>query len=316
MEMENKSNWKAGLLLALVTASLWGFLPIIMKGAIHDFDPFTATWFRFAGGVTVFGLWLLIRQPAYLVPKLTGNHRWMLPLAVLCMSGNFSLLTWSLSYQSPSITQTVLQIGPPLVFLGGAFIFRERIGWLQWLGFCCILPGLALFFNTKLADVVSGKSPMTIGVLMITISALCFASYSLLQKTMITRVRPETTLFWGLAGGVVILLPFAHPSQLLDASPVAICLLMAAIVNTFLPFFCYGEALRIWDTSRVGAIVAMPPVITVFATGAIAQIIPDYLSPESLNIYSIVGVFVVVSGSMMGALGRSKAKVIVEKMAN
>lgn len=301
-----QTHWKAGLLFSLAASILWGLLPTILKGALRDFDPFTATWFRFVGGVTVFGAWLLLRRPSMVVPRLTGSHRWKLPLAVLCMGGNFLFLTWSLTYQSPSITQTVLQIGPPMVFLGGAFIFKERIGRLQWLGLFAILPGLALFFNTELSNIVSGRSPVTIGVLLISFSAVCFASYSLLTKSMMTRVRPETTLFWGLVGGVVILFPFAHPSQLLTARPVAIVLLAGAAINTFLPFFCYGEALRIWDASRAGAIVAMCPIVTVFATGAVAVVLPDYISPEQLNFYSILGVFVVMGGSMLGALGKAK----------
>jgi len=311
MQTNNSAHWQTGLLLSLATATMWGFLPIIMKGAICDFDPITATWFRFTGGVIMFGLLLLWRRPSLLIPKMQGRVKWMLPLAVLCMSGNFLFLTWSLSYQSPSITQTVLQIGPPMVFLGGAFIFKEHIGRMQWIGFCFILPGLALFFNTKLTEVFSDESPLTIGVPMIMFSALCFASYSLLKKGMIKAIRPETTLFWGLAGGVVLLLLFAHPSQILHASPIAIFLLFLAMLNTFLPFFYYGEALRIWDTSRVGAIVAMPPVITVFATGLISKIIPTYISPEHLNICSVIGIFVVVGSCMMGALGKAKSKPVL-----
>jgi drug/metabolite transporter (DMT)-like permease len=311
MSTKNGANWKAGLIFSLIAAVCWGFLPIIMKGAIRDFDPFTATWFRFAGGVAGFGLWLLWRRPSLLIPKPTENHRWMLPLAVLCMSGNSLFLTWSLSYQSPSITQTVLQIGPPLVFLGGALIFKEGVGKLQWLGLLAILPGLGLFFNTEFADIVSGRSPITIGVLMISISAVCFASYSLLKKAMMSRIPAETTVFWGLAGGVVILLPFAHPSQWLQASPVAIAMLVAAMFNTFLPFFCYGEAFRLWDASRVGAIIAMTPIVTVFATGAISRIIPAYIHPERLNLYTILGIVVVVGGSMTAALGKAKPQGVI-----
>jgi drug/metabolite transporter (DMT)-like permease len=309
MSTKNSTNRKAGLLLSLTAAVLWGLLPIIMKGAIRDFDPFTATWFRFAGGVAGFGLWLLWCRPSLLIPRPTENHRWMLPLAVLCMSGNSLFLTWSLSYQSPSITQTVLQIGPPMVFLGGALIFKEDVDKLQWLGLLAILPGLGLFFNTELANVLSGKSPLTIGVLLISISAVCFASYSLLKKAMMSRIPAETTLFWGLVGGVIILLPFAKPAQWFQASPIAIAMLVAAMFNTFLPFFCYGEAFRLWDASRVGAIIAMTPIVTVFATGAVARVIPDYIHSEQLNLYTMLGIVVVVGGSMTAALGKSEKEI-------
>ena len=49
----------------------------------------------------------------------------------------------------------------------------------------------------------------------------------------------------------------------------------------------------------------MPPLVTVFATGLVAYLIPDHVEPEHLNTMSYVGVALVVGGCMAGALGRS-----------
>ena len=38
---------KKGLLFAMVTASLWGVLPIALIGILSTIDPFTPTFFRF-----------------------------------------------------------------------------------------------------------------------------------------------------------------------------------------------------------------------------------------------------------------------------
>lgn len=307
MDSASSPNWKKGLLLSLCAAGLWGVLPIIMKGAIRDFDPFTATWFRFAGGASLFGAWLFLRRPGALKPNWKTKRAWLLPVAILGMSGNFCLLAWSLEYQSPSVSQIVLQIGPPLVFLGGAFIFGDAIARLQWLGFLLLLPGLALFFNARLPLLFSGTDASAIGVLLIAISAVCFATYSLSQKALMPAIRPETTLFWGLIGGLFILFPFARPGQLLQAGPIGVSLIGGAILNTFIPFLCYGEALRVWETSRVGAIVALPPLVTLFATGLVARLIPEYIQAEHLNAYSVIGVLVFVTGCLLAGLGRGAA---------
>ena len=287
---------------------MWGFLPIIVKGVLQEFDPFTATWFRFAGATTIFGLWLTLRRPESLVPKFAGKAAILLPLAILGMSGNFSIYALSLSYQSPSVTQTVMQIGPPMIFLGGAFLFKEGIGRLQWIGLSVLLPGLALFFNTKLGAIFGGFGPQTIGVLLTVISATSFATYSLSQKALMPNIPPESVLFMALLCGTFILLPFSDISEVWKASPTGLLLLFLAILNTIFAFVCFGEALRIWDASRVGAIVAMPPLVTVFATGFVAKLIPEHIHAEGLNALSIIGACLVVTGCMMGALGKAKVE--------
>ena len=40
-------NWRLGLLLAATTATLWGLLPIALKGLLNAVDPYTVTFVRF-----------------------------------------------------------------------------------------------------------------------------------------------------------------------------------------------------------------------------------------------------------------------------
>ncbi len=42
-------NWKLGFGLSLITAVLWGILPIALKVALTELDAWTITWYRFAG---------------------------------------------------------------------------------------------------------------------------------------------------------------------------------------------------------------------------------------------------------------------------
>jgi multidrug transporter EmrE-like cation transporter len=272
------SNWRAGLALSLATAALWGFLPIVVKGVLKEFDPFTTTWYRFLGGSLLLGLWLLLRRPESLIPPAKGRAAGLLALAILCMSGNFTLFVLSLSYQSPSVAQTVLQLGPTLVFLGGAFLFKEPLGRGQWLGFATLLGGLGFFFNEKLPLLFASMGPQSVGVLLITLSAGCFACYSLTQKSLIGTVRPETTLFWALlwrsraagAAGETGDTPARQPDRLAAAPP-----RHPPHVAALLPL--RRGAARMGRLA-VGAIVATPPLVTVFATDLIARLIPDYIN--------------------------------------
>ena len=51
----SSGRWVYGLFLALLTALLWGILPIKLKQVLQVMDPVTVTWFR----LTVSGLSLI-----------------------------------------------------------------------------------------------------------------------------------------------------------------------------------------------------------------------------------------------------------------
>lgn len=44
----SSGRWVYGLCLSLLTALLWGILPIKLKQVLQVMDPVTVTWFRLA----------------------------------------------------------------------------------------------------------------------------------------------------------------------------------------------------------------------------------------------------------------------------
>ena len=57
-----KSNYVLGITYASITALLWGFLPILMKIALHEFSSGSIVWFRFTFAFIVLFLFLKIRK--------------------------------------------------------------------------------------------------------------------------------------------------------------------------------------------------------------------------------------------------------------
>ena len=44
-----------GLVMALLTALMWGALPVILKVLLSDIDPYTLTWCRFVAALCIVG---------------------------------------------------------------------------------------------------------------------------------------------------------------------------------------------------------------------------------------------------------------------
>ena len=193
-------NWKLGFGLALVTAVLWGILPIGLKVALTELDAWTLTWCRFAGSLLILGIWLG-RRGELPVDLLRDRRiwRWLLP-GCLGLTGNYVLYVLGLQYTSPAVTQTVIQIAPLLLLVFGMFIFHERFSRLQWLGFGALVFGLAVFFNRRLPELLNPAEGWSFGILLLFVSAISWAIYGVSQKQLLRHLSSAQILFLMLRG--------------------------------------------------------------------------------------------------------------------
>ncbi len=63
-----------------------------------------------------------------------------------------------------------------------------------------------------------------------------------------------------------------------------------------------------WDTPRVSAVIAFVPVLTLLTGFLLDMLFPDYIPQESINIISVLGVIMVVTGSAIAALSKFQSK--------
>ncbi|HEU4626363.1 MAG TPA: DMT family transporter [Steroidobacteraceae bacterium] len=296
-------RWKLGLGLALLTAALWGMLPVALSIVLQAVDPFTITWFRFLTAAIGLGVILALLGR---LPQLgaIGGRGWALLLVALAgLLGNFVLYLVALTYASPTINQVVTQLSPILLMLGGIVVFHERFTVRQWLGFVLLLIGLPLFFNERLPLLVHIGSGLGHGVALLVLASLVWAIYGLAQKYLLRRMQAQQVLVLLYAGSTLALLPFAHPGRIAHVSTVQAWLLAFACANTVLAYGAFAEALRHWEASRVGATLTLTPLFTIATMWVVERIAPGLVRPEELNVPSLVGAGVVVGGSMLCALG-------------
>ena len=78
------ADWKAGLGFSLVTAIMWGALPIALKVVLAEVDSFTVTWFRFLVSTAIALAWYG-RRSGSAVRRLLSRPLW--PVTVLAVAG-------------------------------------------------------------------------------------------------------------------------------------------------------------------------------------------------------------------------------------
>ncbi|MEE4306909.1 DMT family transporter [Pseudomonas alliivorans] len=301
----SSGRWLYGLCLALLTALLWGILPVKLKQVLQAMDPVTVTWFRLLVSGSLLFVWLasVKRLPSF---RLLGRKgKVLVVLAVLGLVGNYMLYLVGLRMLSPGTTQLLIQIGPILLLISSIFLFKERFSLGQGIGLAILLIGFGLFFNQRLVELLTSLGDYTLGVLIVIMASVVWTFYGLSQKQLLTvwnslQVMMVIYLFCAL-----LITPWAHPAEALQLSPLQGWLLLACCLNTLVAYGAFAEALAHWEASRVSATLALTPLITLASVAIAAWLWPTYVQAEEINALGYGGALLVVLGSALTALGPS-----------
>ena len=295
-------RWKLGILLALSTATMWGVLPIALKGVLETLDPLTTTFFRFSLAAVLITPYLLVRRRLPNRGKLRSPRLFFQLLAAgLLLSGNYGLYIFGLERTSPEAAQVMIQIAPMLLLIAGVFLFKESFSNNQWLGFFAFGSGLILFFNHHLGDIFIDLSDYSLGLLMISLAAVCWTGYAIMQKILLQEFTSEETMLTIYWLGTLVFLPFCNFSTLGQLTGMQWTLLAFCGLNTIIAYGSFAEALVHIEASRVSATIALTPLLTV----GIVQLIPmEGITVEPLGVISLLGALLVVSGSITTAVAK------------
>ncbi|WP_434728700.1 DMT family transporter [Pseudomonas soli] len=301
----SSGRWVQGLLLALLTAFLWGILPIKLKQVLQVMDPVTVTWYRLSVSGGLLFAWLAANRRLPSFSRLGVKGKGLVAVAVAGLVGNYVLYLVGLNLLSPGTAQLVVQLGPVLLLVASVFVFKERFSVGQGLGLLVLLLGFALFFNQRLEELLTSLGTYTTGVLTIILATSIWVFYALSQKQLLTVWSSQQVMMVIYICCALLLTPWVHPLEALQLSPLQGWLLLACCLNTLVAYGAFAEALAHWEASRVSATLALTPLVTFVAVAVAALVWPEYVHAEDINALGYVGAVTVVSGSALVALGPS-----------
>ena len=298
-------RWKLGVLLALSTATMWGVLPIALKGVMETLDPLTTTFFRFSLAAVLITPYLSLRN------RLPNRAKFRSPKLALQMvfagsllAANYGLYIMGLEKTSPEAAQVMIQVAPMLLLLAGVWVFKEKFSAFQWLGFLCFFTGLLLFFSHHIGHIFVSVNTYGIGLLTIILAAVCWTGYAIVQKVLLMEFNSEETMLVFYWIGALVFWPLSDFSLLPELSAMQWGLLAFCGFNTLIAYGSFAEAMVHVEASRVSAIIALTPLLTV----GIVQLIPiPGIAAEQLQLISIIGAVMVVCGSIATAVAKKTA---------
>jgi len=291
-----------GFILALVTAVLWGMLPIALKHLLVDLSANTITWVRFLVAALFVSVVLWQRNALPVVRGLSKKALTLLLIAIGGLLSNYILYLMGLHLLTAETAQVVIQLAPFLMMMGGIFIFREQLLLWQKIGATLLVIGLLLFFNERLLVLLTQFNQDSLGVLLVIIAAVTWACYALAQKQLLMTFNSQQIMWFIYLAGAVCFLPLIDLTPVLQLSGLQWGLLAFCCLNTIIAYGAFAEALEHWEASKVSAVLAITPLLTILFANIVSWMFPDAAPAQALNLWSVTGALLVVAGSATTAL--------------
>ena len=251
------------MLLAALAIVFWGISFVATKAALGELSPPTLIFARFAIGALV--LLAIVRE-------LPPRRAWG-ALAVMGFVGVFvhqMLQAYALTMTSATNTGWLIGITPIWSAILAAVLLRERFGLWK-------IAGLVGGFIGALLVVTKGDfsarvfgAPSTTGDLMIFLSTINWAVYTVLGHKTIRELGPRRATSGAMLFGALMLAPFFIAGRgwvelpRLSASGWGALLFLAVCCSALGYLFWYGALERI-EVTRVAALLYAEPLVTFLA---------------------------------------------------
>ncbi|WHX41005.1 DMT family transporter [Mesobacillus sp. AQ2] len=293
---------------ALLSVSFWGVSFVSAKAVLGKLDPYSLLVLRFGIGALFLLMILLLNRS-----RLRISIGYIPHLVVLGILGVFIhqvLQATSLLTINASSAGWLISFSPIFTVLLSVLFLHEKMDLKKALGMLVAISGVFIVTTTRSGH--SFEFALNIGFILMIISTLNWAVYSILLKKLQIPYPALVVTFYMSLIGFILTLPFMVRNKGWESIPLLTQtewahLLFLGIFVSGIGYWYWGKALEVLDASRVSIFIYLEPLVTL-----IAAII---LLHEKFILISAAGGIIIMIGVAIvnGGLARLVASVIFKK---
>ena len=258
-----------GILLSLVTALLWGVLPIFLKITLQGFHAGTISWFRF-----VFAFLLLagiLQWKEHKPLDILRKPPWMGIVGGACLSVNYYWVTVAVDLSGPSNMAVLIQTASIFLVLVGVFVFHEHLTLRQVLGMFVAGVGLFLFFHDQQSRILETGDYFYANFLIV-LAALVWVGYMVSQKFLSRQYGAQALNLLVYAVATLTLIGGVEWADFTRAGLTAWLSLIFCGFNTLLAYGTLAEAVKYIPLALISVIISLNPLITLWGMKILPEI--------------------------------------------
>ncbi len=285
-----------GILLSLVTALLWGVLPIFLKITLQGFHAGTISWFRF-----VFAFLLLagiLQWKEHKPLDILRKPPWMGIVGGACLSVNYYWVTVAVDLSGPSNMAVLIQTASIFLVLVGVFVFHEHLTLRQVLGMFVAGVGLFLFFHDQQSRILE-TGDYFYANLLIVLAALVWVGYMVSQKFLSRQYGAQSLNLLVYAVATLTLIGGVEWADFTRAGLTPWLSLIFCGFNTLLAYGTLAEAVKFIPLALISVIISLNPLITLWGMKILPQIGFAGLQADPVGSLGYFGGVVAVTGVVL-----------------
>ncbi len=290
------ANYLRGILLSLVTALLWGILPIFLKISLQGFHAGTISWFRFLFAFLILAIILQWRKHNPL--NILRKPPWMGIVGGACLSANYYWVTVGVDLSGPSNMAVLIQVAGVFLVLVGVFVFHERLSLRQVLGMFIVGCGLFLFFHDQQSR-IQEPGEYYYANFLIVLAALVWVGYMVSQKILSRQYGAQSLNLLVYAVATLTLIGGVEWADFTHAGLTAWLSLIFCAVNTLLAYGALAEAVKYIPLALISVIISLNPLITLWGMKILPEIGFAGLQSDPVGSLGYFGGAIAVTGVVL-----------------
>jgi len=248
----------SAILALFVAAVFWGSAPVAIRVALHGYAPGQLAFLRF-------GMASVLLAAYGLVTGMRLPRREDLGTIVLCGAIGIAIYNYILNYGLQTVqagaASFLIASMPIWISLLAVLFLGERVSALGWSGILLSFSGIGMIAHER-----GHGFHFSPGAILIGVNAIGYAVYMILQKRLLTRLKPLEFTCYSFSAGSLLMLLFARGSLSAihnapaDATWALIYLgvFPAAIANV-----AWAHAMSKITASRISSFLYLMPISTV-----------------------------------------------------
>jgi drug/metabolite transporter (DMT)-like permease len=293
---------------ALLSISFWGVSFVSAKAVLAKLDPYSLLVLRFGLGALFLLMILLLNRY-----RLRISFKYIPHLVVLGILGVFVhqvLQATALLTINASSAGWLISFSPIFTVILSVLFLHEKMDVKKAIGMVVAITGVFLVTTTRSGH--SFEFALNIGFILMILSTLNWAIYSILLKRLHIPYPALLVTFYMSLIGFMLTLPFIIRNRGWESLPTLTQtewahLLFLAIFVSGIGYWYWGKALEVLDASRVSMFIYLEPLVTLIAA--------IFLLHEKFILISAIGGIIIIIGVVIvnGGIARLVASAIFKK---
>ncbi len=275
---------KEHAILVSIVALIWGGSFIAVKIGVESISPVTLAFFRFAVASPL--MLLILAGKRKLIRVSPNKIPWLIVLALTGVTLLYILQFTGIKYTS--VTNSALLINTNVLFIAiFSWIFlKETFSYRKLMGVLLAFTG-AIFVISKGSLSIS---PSMKGDMLILLSAICWAVYSIVGKKLLEKYDALSLTTYAFVIGTFLFIPFVYHdlwSIKITIKEWAVILYLALPCSVF-AYVAWYYALKRADATEVAIFLNLIPLFTMFLAHLVLK--------ERITIFTLIGASFIIYG--------------------